>query len=236
MTIPDVTRLYEVLEATWPPAAVHRAGPWIIRDGQGGGKRVSAATASAPVTRADLPLAEAAMRDLGQPPLFMLRAGEDELDDLLAREGYRVVDPVSIHVMPAALTASPTDEVIPAWPPVAAQRLIWAQGGIGPERLAVMNRTRGPATTLLARAGERAAGTAFVAADHDIAMLHAVEVAPGQRRKGAGHNILIAAARWAQDQGCTWLSLVVTRANLPAQKLYSFAGMQAVGHYHYRMK
>ena len=37
--------LYATLEATWPPAARRRVGPWTIRDGQGGGKRVSAATA-----------------------------------------------------------------------------------------------------------------------------------------------------------------------------------------------
>jgi N-acetylglutamate synthase len=43
-----------VLEATWPPAARHRAGPWVLRDGAGGGKRVSAATAEGPVTAADL--------------------------------------------------------------------------------------------------------------------------------------------------------------------------------------
>ena len=32
------------MEATWPPQALHRAGPWAVRQGAGGGKRVSAAS------------------------------------------------------------------------------------------------------------------------------------------------------------------------------------------------
>jgi N-acetylglutamate synthase len=34
----------DAMEATWPPAATTRLGPWLLRDGKGGGKRVSAAT------------------------------------------------------------------------------------------------------------------------------------------------------------------------------------------------
>lgn len=63
---PDL--LAEVTEATWPPAATHRHGPWLIREGQGGGQRVSAASATGNWTEADIPTAEAAMRALGQPP------------------------------------------------------------------------------------------------------------------------------------------------------------------------
>ena len=68
--IPDIETLYGVIDATWAPAAMTQAGPWTIREGQGGGQRVSAATANGPVTEADLPQAEAAMRALGQTPLF----------------------------------------------------------------------------------------------------------------------------------------------------------------------
>ncbi|NJS39630.1 MAG: GNAT family N-acetyltransferase, partial [Rhodobacteraceae bacterium] len=32
-----------VMEATWPPAHHWQAGPFLMRDGAGGGKRVSAA-------------------------------------------------------------------------------------------------------------------------------------------------------------------------------------------------
>ncbi len=65
----DVTTLYDVIEATWPPASLTEVGPFTIRDGAGGGKRVSAATINQPVTADDLPIAEAAMQALGQAPI-----------------------------------------------------------------------------------------------------------------------------------------------------------------------
>ena len=34
--------LFAVMETTWPAASVQQVGPWLIREGQGGGKRVSA--------------------------------------------------------------------------------------------------------------------------------------------------------------------------------------------------
>ena len=79
--------LYDAIAATWPAAQLHRAGPWIIRDGQGGGKRVSAATAEGPVQPADIQQAQRAMLDLGQRPLFLLRDGEADVDALWADVG-----------------------------------------------------------------------------------------------------------------------------------------------------
>ena len=55
-------------------------------------------------------------------------------------------------------------------------RALWAEGGIGPARLAVMDRVTLPKTAILGRTGDRAAGVAFVAATGDCAMLHALEV------------------------------------------------------------
>ena len=83
--------LYDTIDATWPCANTLQVGPFTIRDGQGGGKRVSAATAEAQVEAADLPIAEEAMARLDQPALFMIRSGETELDSLLDQHGYRVI-------------------------------------------------------------------------------------------------------------------------------------------------
>ena len=49
------------LEETWPAVARHTMDPWIIRDGQGGGKRVSAATPNSYWTQADI---QAAIADV----------------------------------------------------------------------------------------------------------------------------------------------------------------------------
>ena len=138
--IPDLDTLCAVAEATWPPAATHVLGPVTLREGQGGGKRVSAATATGPVTAQDVARAEQAMRARGQAPLFQVRAGEGELDAILETRGYGIVDPVNVLVAPVgALTEErpPRLRVFAVWEPLAIMRDIWAEGGIGPARQAV---------------------------------------------------------------------------------------------------
>ena len=228
-----------VMEQTWPSADCQRLGPWTIRQGAGGGKRVSATTADAPVTASDLPQAEAAMREFGQPPLFLIRVGDGALDAMLAAHGYRVVDPVLAYAIATcglADIAPPAMHTFPHWPPMAIATELWAEAGIGPARIAVMHRAAGPKTAVLARAKDRAAGIAFVALSGTTAMLHALEVTPALRRHGAAKNILRASAIWALDHGADTLSLVVTAANQPARRLYASLGMQVVGQYHYREK
>lgn len=235
--------LYDVLEATWPAAARHRAGPWCIRDGQGGGQRVSAATAEAKWAPEDIALAEAGMTALGQPSLFMIREGEAALDQALAARGYRIKDPVVAYAVPCALLADPPSHpphdpmrAFAHWPPLGIAVQIWAEAGIGPGRLAVMQRAQGPKTVILGRTEDRASGVAFVAIHGNIAMLHGLETAPAMRRKGSARAILQGAAVWAQAQGAQTFSLVVTEANAGARGLYASLGMEVVGQYHYRVK
>jgi len=231
--------LYALLEATWPAAALHRHGSWLVREGQGGGQRVSAATAQGPVTDSDIALAEAAQARLGQPPLFMIRQGDDTLDRLLAARGYLRHDPVVAYAAPVTQLAVPAPNpmtAFPHWPPLAIATELWAEAGIGIGRLAVMNRVTGPKTSILGRVNDRASGVAFVACAGKLAMLHALEVTPNQRRQGSANNILRAAASWAQNQGATMLSLAVTEANAGARALYASHRMQVVGQYHYRKK
>lgn len=211
----------------------------MIREGQGGGQRVSAVTAEAPVTVDDLPLAEAEMEKLGQTPLFTVRDGEEALDRMLEAAGYRIHDPVALYAIEVGkLTDRPVPPVsaFSIWPPLAIMRDLWTAGGIGPARQAVMDRVTGPKTGLLARADDAPAGAAFIACDGKTAMIHAIHIVPELRRRGAASNIMRAAAHWAQDQGAETLSLAVTRANDAANALYSFIGMQVVGYYHYRLK
>lgn len=236
-TPPSVGRLLQAMEATWPAAACHPDGPFTLREGNGGGKRVSAATACGPVTAADIAGAEAGMRALGQPPLFLVRGGDARLDAQLAAAGYHLIDPVVLYCAATALLADPVPPPLATfalWPPLAITEAIWADAGIGAARLAVMERVTGPKTSFLARALSRSAGAAFVACDGDIAMLHALEVVPGLRRHKTASNILRSAAAWALDQGAVWLGVAVTVANVPAGNLYTSLGMSVVGHYHYR--
>ena len=237
MSFPTVQKLYAVIDGTWPPAAKQALGPWTIRLDSGGGSRVSAATADLPVTDADIPLAETAMREAEQKPLFMIREGEDALDQILAARGYVIKDPVNLYAAPVAQITTerpPPVTSFETWPPLAAQVEIWAGGGIGPGRLAVMDRARHPKTTLLGRTDNRPAGTIYVGIAADCAMIHALEIDTAHRRQGLALHLTRAAAFWAQDNGADYLTLVTTQANEGANALYSSLGMTLVGQYHYR--
>ena len=241
MTAPDLPALLAALEATWPAAAQHRLGHWVLREGRGGGKRVSSATAEAPVTEADIDLAETKMRAVGQGPLFQLRpaafAWDVELDALLAARGYGRLDPTLFYTAPVGRLLAETPPAMaafPIWPPLAIQRDIWAAAGVGPARVAVMERAAGPRVALMARQSDRVAGSVFGACHGTIAMLHAMEITPALRRRGAARNVTRAAAVWAAEQGAEWLALAVTEANAPARALYAALGMAPAGGYHYR--
>lgn len=232
-----MTDLFAVTDATWPAAAQHRAGAFTVREGRGGGQRVSAATASGPWTAADIDAAERMHQRLGQRPLFMVRPGEEALDNALAARGYHVKDPVNLCLAPiATLTAEPSDPMagFAIWPPLAIMRDLWAEGGIGPDRIAVMERADCPKTAILGRISDRCAGVAFVATHAGTAMLHALHVAPDLRRQGSAVKIMRKAAHWAQDHGAERFSVLVTEANRPANALYASLGMEIVGQYHYR--
>ena len=231
--------LMQAMEATWPAAETRRLGPWTIRDGRGGGKRVSAATAEDSVGYGDIEQAEAAMIALNQPCLFMIAEGENALDSELQARGFAIIDPVVLYsVAVSDLTSAPIPPVsaFTIWQPLAIMADIWAAGGIGAARLAVMDRAKDPKTGVLARHADQPAGAAFVAIHENTAMIHAIEVAPAHRRKGVGANILRTAAHWAQDRGAANLGLAVTHANAGANALYASLGMAVVGQYHYRIK
>jgi N-acetylglutamate synthase len=239
MSLPDAATVHAAVASTWPVASVRRLGPVLIRQGLGGGSRVSAATVSGMVGDADLALAEAAMQDLGQVPLFMVRDGEDALDDMLAARGYAIKDPVLAYAAPVAVLTAERDApamTFEVWPPLAVQTEIWAEAQIGPERRAIMDRASGPKVSLLGRRDDTPAGAAFVACDGGLTMLHALEIKPAFRRRGLGASMVRAAAVWAARNGADHLALLVTRANDGARALYLSLGMVPVGQYHYRIQ
>ena len=232
----EAQAFFDAGDATWPAARRFDHGPWTLREGQGGGKRVSAATARGAISDTDIPAAEAAMRKMEQRPLFMVRAGEDDLDALLAARGYGVVDPVTVLSAPITrLTDVPMPPVTAfcIWEPLAIMAEVWAAGGVGPARLAVMDRAA-TKTGILARWNEKPAGVAFAGVHEDICMVHAVEVLPHQQRQGVATWIMRAAAHWGQAQGAKRLSVLCVDTNTRAQALYAKLGFAPVGHYHYR--
>lgn len=110
-------------------------GPWTLREGRGGGKRVSAASANGPVTEADIDTAIAGLAELDQKPLFQVRDGDDALDAMLEARGFVVIDPVVLYITPVeTLTDKPIPKVtaFSIWEPLAIMEEIWAKGALAP--------------------------------------------------------------------------------------------------------
>lgn len=238
MSLPDVQQCYEAIDGTWPPALRKAVGPWSIRLDPSGSSRVSAATASGQLQQSDIDVAAAAMQSAGQRPLFMIRDQDATLDRDLAARGYQVKDPVNIYAAAVGKLAHqrpPPVSVFEVWPPLAVQVEIWAAGGIGAGRRAIMDRAPMPKTTILGRVHDRPAGALFAGLYETVAMIHAVETSAPFRRQGLARHMVIAAAFWAQANRANWLALVATRANVPAHRLYTSLGMDVVGQYHYRI-
>jgi GNAT superfamily N-acetyltransferase len=116
------------------------------------------------------------------------------------------------------------------------QEEIWTQGGIGRARRAIMDRAKGPKTSLFGRINDRPAGTAFIGLHGDTAMLHALEIAGPARRQGLARLMVRAGAFWALDHGARLFTVLVTRDNDAAQGLYASLGLKPVENYHYRVK
>ena len=237
MSLPDPAALDAALAATWPAEATLRAGPFLLRRGSGGGRRTLAATLEAEgFTPEDLAGAEAQMRAWGQTPRFRVRATEPALAAALDATGYAGTDPTLLMAAPAGVLAAievPRLAAFDIWPPLAIQAEIWAEGGIGPDRLAVMDRVSGPHTALLGRHDDRPAATAFLAADGPVAMIHAVHVRTAFRRKGLARRLLGHAGRWTVTQGCSHVALAVNADNAAATALYGAIGMVEAGRYAY---
>jgi GNAT superfamily N-acetyltransferase len=238
----DGPRLARAIAATWPPAHVACLGPFVLADGAGGGNRVSAArlrdaaSDGAEVSEADVAGVTARQRSAGQSPLFMVFDWQARLDARLSHMNLVARDETLILAGAARRIAAepPPVTCFDIWPPLAVQEDIWAAGGIGRARLAVMGRVQGPRTSLLGRIEDRPAGTAFVAIHDGIAMVHALEVSPRARRKGLGRTMMRAAAFWALGQGADIFATLVTRQNGVARGLYAELAMRPAGHYLYR--
>ena len=110
----------------------------------------------------DVATAEAAMRALGQDPLFRLPSDDESLDAKLEARGYEVVDPTPVYAARVNMLAD-----IPSGERSADSRVesssgrtkvhdaMWEKGGIGLGRWAVMDRVVVPERFLLARVDER---------------------------------------------------------------------------------
>lgn len=231
--------LTRAFDATWPAAEYADAGGFRIGRGRGAGGRVSSAYAVGEWTDDDIPAAMAVHDRWGQSHMFRALDSDMRLIAALEAQGFKRRTPTVI--MEAGTPALTGHEIPPVtafaiWPPLAIQRELWSAGDIGDARQAVMKRVAGPATSVLGRIQDRAAGTAFVATEEEIAMIHCIEVAPAFRRKGVAEWMMRKAGFWAADHRATRIALAVTRANEGAVALYRKLGFREVAGYSYYMR
>jgi GNAT superfamily N-acetyltransferase len=237
MTEMSPDRLVQVLDATWAPAEIIWSGPWALRRGLGGGKRVSAATATEPVTQAQISQATEAMKSLNQDPLFMVRAGDDDLDEQLSDLRYKIIDPVklySIEIEGMSVPEITPVSAIDTQEPLAIMREVWDNNQTPASRLDVMKRVAVPKVYVLGRHQDKAVGAAFAAIHDGTAMLHALAVNEAARSSGVAKNIIYKSITWAKSQGAAELAVVTTTANGPARSLFASIGMTCADAYHYR--
>ena len=236
---PYIFEIHEVIEHTWPAYSNCKHGPWTLREGLGGGKRVSATTLDGFHESPNIKDAEEGMRAFGQNPIFMIREGDDDLDRNLATEGYEITDRANIYTVPIEKFAKkdpPRLSVFEIWEPLQIQNEIWREVGIDANRTAVMHRAKGPKTSFFLRWENRPAGTAFIAIHNNTAMVHVLGILPRQQRKGVGTLAMYQAVNWAKSFGAHTLSVICTKENLGANALFASIHMQLVGGYHYRIK
>lgn len=230
--------LFAALDATWPAARFWSEDGWTYRDGQGGGKRVSAATWDADTPPNSIAPVEGHFTSLGSAPLFRVRGDQTELDQMLDRLGYTVLDPTILWSAPIGTltnTHIPPVTAFAIWEPLAIMREIWAKAGVSEERLAVMDRPV-TKTAILSRWNDKPAGVAFAALNDGTCMVHSVEVLPHQRRQGMAAWMMHKAAFWAADQGAHTIAVACVAGNKPAEALYQSLGFVKAGAYHYRTK
>jgi GNAT superfamily N-acetyltransferase len=217
-------------EATWPPAATRRVGPFLLRDGAGGGQRVSAATVVDSWGPDDLDAVIAA-HDVR---LFRVLDGQGDLAAALERRGFPAHDETVGYIC-----AADPDNAGPGaaeWPPAPDTRALWQQDGVGPDRVAVMDRVAGPKTALVIRDDNGAVAAGFAGVDGRWVILHALFVAPVARRRGFGAAILDAVGHFGAAHRADMTGLLVTAANAGARSLYRAYGMHDAGGYHYRRR
>lgn len=230
---PDIARAFET---TWPAAETVDHGALRSGRGQGAGGRVSSTRSLSDDWHPDdIAAAETVHQGWGQRPMFRLADDDARLRAALLAHGYRSETPTAILAGACAALAAPVPRLttFAIWPPLAIQQDLWAAGNVDAARQAVMARVPLAKTAILGRLNDRAAGAAFVAVDGPVAMIHAVEVAPGFRRQGLAGWMVRTAASWALDQGADRLALAVSRDNTGARASYDRLGFREIAGYSY---
>ena len=238
MTFKSRSSIFETIDLTWPAEEFVELPKWKLRKSKNNGKRASAATAIGKSSIPDIKFVENILAEWCQDKLFMIKAGENSLDEALEKRGYCIVDPTNIwSISSEALSIQqiPPVTAFSIFPPLAIQKEIWTANGIDASRIKIMDRVKTPKTTIFGRINAKPAASAFVAVANKIAMVHALIVDHKCQRQGMGTFVMQKVGAWAHQQGAESVAVLCTKQNQSANNFYKTLGMRVIGEYHYRL-
>lgn len=171
-------------------------------------------------------------RKRGLPPAFRLTDLDRDLDDLLARRGYRRAGDVVVMVAPA----SPSPDLPSALDRdgfLAAHADFTGEPAIRSDELAlVIDRLALPHLLACRREERRPVAVGRVVADGELSGLFDLAVDPARRRQRQGTRLTAGMVAWAAGHGSGWVYLQVTADNLAGLALYRSLGFTERYRYH----
>ena len=238
MTLKNNSSIFETIDLTWPAKEFLELPEWKLRKSIKGGKRVSAVTAIGKSGIPAIQFVENTLEEWCQDKLFMIKAGENSLDEALKERGYCIVDPTNIWSISAealSMQQIPPVTAFSIFPPLAIQREIWTANGIDTSRIEIMDRVKTSKTSIFGRINAKPAASAFVAVSNKIAMVHALIVDHKFQRQGMGKHVMQKVGVWAHQQGAESVVVLCTKQNQSANNFYKILRMKVIGEYHYRL-
>lgn len=230
---------------SWPAAAVHYDGTWVIRLTAGHpAKRLNSINPLDPGDVADIPerIARAGRRfeAYGRPLTFRVSPlSGPELSAYFDAQGWSRFD--ESLVMRMALSDAPVEEAIDQIPLKDIGRFVTASmkvHGADPALRAGLSEIIGaiqPEAGLFAlERGDDPLATMICVHEGDLAGLFEIATHEAVRKQGHGRQLILSALKWARLRGAREAWLQVEAGNEAALALYKKLGFREVYPYHYR--
>jgi ribosomal protein S18 acetylase RimI-like enzyme len=230
---------------SWPAAAVHYDGTWVIRLTAGHpAKRLNSINPLDPGDVADIPerISRAGRRfeAYGRPLTFRVSPlSGPELSAYFDSEGWSRFD--ESLVMRMSLSDAPVDEALDQIPLKDIGRFVTASIKVhdaDPSLRAGLSEIIGaiqPEAGLFAlESGDDPLATMICVHEGDLAGLFEIATHEAVRKQGHGRQLILSALKWARLRGAKEAWLQVEASNDAALALYKKLGFREVYHYHYR--
>lgn len=229
-----MTRFDLLVHEAWP--AVENVGHegWVFRSAGGVTKRANSVLPGGDVDDpgAGVDAAERFYAERGLPTVFSI-SDDAELDGLLERRGYELVDPTLLMACELRGSAPVEGVEVVGEPSGAWVDTWWSVDGRYAEQGPVARTIITGAPADYATLG---AGVGRGVPQGDWYGIYCMAVRPEARRQGVARQVLRALLHQGAAGGAGRAYLCVTEKNVGAQALYASEGFEVVGRYHYRVR